>query len=1034
MENKLGNPVTSSDSSSEFNKTSFANVTQEALTGGGEMGLLMRSMDWSTTDLGSFENWPQSLRTAVSICLNSRFPILIWWGPSLTMLYNDAYRPILGDKHPRSMGQRGKECWPEIWDIIGPMLQSVLDDGVATWSENQLLLLNRSGYSEECYFTFSYSPIRDETGKVGGVFTAVTETTNSVLSARRLETLRVLAAQSSESKTDRDVCRLATSVIESKADKDIPFALLYLLSDDYQQVYLAGSAGIAASTAASATNSDLTNTMWPFTEVMASGQAVLVENLSELFGELFDNVAGFETVEKALVLPIAQSGQEHPMGFLIAGISPLLALDSEYRSFFGLVTNNIATAISNARTYEEERRRIEALAELDRAKTTFFSNISHELRTPLTLLLGPVEDALQDVEPAHVLEATQRGRLEIVQRNALRLLKLVNMLLDFARLEAGRIEATYKPTDLVNFTTELASVFRSAIESAGLVYNVETSSLPEPAYVDREMWEKIVLNLISNAFKYTLTGEISVSLHPSVDDRNVILKVQDTGIGIPPEELPRLFERFHRVQSTTSRSQEGTGIGLALVKELVELHGGSVGVESVLGQGSTFTVIIPLGKNHLPAERIAATTQLSSTEISPNAYLEEALRWLPSNSETATSTATSIENVTSPNISNKDASKTSCILVADDNADMRDYLSQLLSPYYEVQTVSDGLAALQATQRNLPDIVLSDVMMPNLDGFGLVRELRANPQTERIPIILLSARAGEEAAIEGLDGGADDYLVKPFSAKELLARVRSNLVTAQLREKSLEAQMELNNLKDLFVSIASHELRTPLAAAKGFIQMTERSLQKQVAETDRRENLERDLRYLKNASQQTNRLNQLIGQLLDFSRLQTQQLELNTIPNLDLVSLAKRTVEQQNLTTTNHKLQIETNLTALPVVADEVRLEQVLNNLISNAIKYSPRDTLVTVGIEQKDNEALLWVRDEGYGITTEQQASLFDRFYRVRNKQNARIEGLGLGLYISYEIIKKHGGNIWVESEPDKGSTFYVSLPLELNTSSVLQ
>lgn len=1016
-------------------KEDFSNqISREALTGGGEMGALMRALDWSATDLGPYEDWPQSLRTAVSICLNSRFPILIWWGSNLVMLYNDAYRQILGVKHPRSMGQRGQECWPEIWDIIGPMLNGVLDEGTATWSENQLLLLNRNGYSEECYFTFSYSPIRDETGKVGGVFTAVTETTATILSERRLDTLRELAAHISDSKIEYEACFTAAEILAAKAVNDMPFALLYLLDEAGQQVRLVGNVGLPAETAASLIESNVEGNFWPLSEVAATGQAALVENLAARFGELFHNISGFEAIEQTLVLPIGQSSQERPTAFLIAGVSPRRALDSDYRAFFGLVAGHIATAISNARSYAEERRRAEALAELDRAKTTFFSNISHELRTPLTLLLGPVEDALQDHESTHALDGVQRGRLEIVQRNALRLLKLVNTLLDFARLEAGRIEATYKPTDLVKLTVELASVFRSAIESAGLGYTVEWSPLPEPAYIDREMWEKIVFNLLSNAFKYTLQGEITLSINPSSDETAAVLAVRDTGIGISPEELPRLFERFHRVQGVTSRSQEGTGIGLALVQELVGLHGGSVEVESSVGQGTCFTVTLPLGKAHLPAERVAVGNQLTSTEISPDAYLEEALRWLP----TSTELNNSIQNSSFPAIQNdnNDPTATAFILVADDNADMRDYLKQLLSQRYQVQTVPDGLAALQATQQRLPDLILSDVMMPNLDGFGLLHELRANPQTERVPIILLSARAGEEAAIEGLDAGADDYLVKPFSARELLARVRSNLITTQLREKSLEAQKELNNLKDLFVSIASHELRTPLASVKGFIQVAERSLQKQLAENNNnhKEILELNLRYLSNALHQANRLNQLIGQLLDFSRLQTQQLELNTVSGLDLVSLARRTVEQQSLNITNHKLQVEASVAKLPLKADEVRLEQVLNNLISNAVKYSPPNTPVTIGVEQQDDEAILWVRDEGYGISPEQQASLFDRFYRVRNKQNSRVEGLGLGLYISHEIVKKHGGKIWVDSVPGKGSTFYVSLPLETTAKVVLQ
>jgi signal transduction histidine kinase len=266
---------------------------------------------------------------------------------------------------------------------------------------------------------------------------------------------------------------------------------------------------------------------------------------------------------------------------LLVGVSSRRVLDDAYRTFFDLVTGHIGTVIADARAYEEERKRAEALAEIDRAKTVFFSNISHEFRTPLTLMLGPIEDALTD--PDEPLPATQLARIETVQRNGTRLLKLVNTLLDFSRIEAGRVEASYEPTDLAAYTAELASVFRSAIERAGMHLVVDCPPLPELVYVDREMWEKIVLNLLSNAFKFTFTGEIRVSLRwgdggvgeagevtsalslsSLSSPPHVVLEIQDTGIGIPAAELPHLFERFHRVKEAQGRSIEGSGIGLSL--------------------------------------------------------------------------------------------------------------------------------------------------------------------------------------------------------------------------------------------------------------------------------------------------------------------------------------------------------------------------------------------------------------------------------------------------------------------------------------
>ena len=792
--------------------------------GGGDMGALMRSMDWSKTRLGPVENWPQSLRTAVSICLASHFPMLIWWGPELVKLYNDAYRPMLGaTKHPMAMGQPGRECWPEIWDIIGPMLEGVLREGKATWSENQLLLLERNGYPEECYFTFSYSPIRDESGGIGGVFTAVTETTQQVLSERRLDTLRELATSAYDAQTAEDACQIAARVLE-KNTADIPFALLYLLDSDGKQARLVGVSGFVDGALISPPQINLStldeqDEVWPLAQAVHTGQAAFVTKVAGLFGpehlpalpNYEDAIDHVTTRQSALALPIIRPGQKEPYGLFVAGISPILQLNEHYRGFFTLVASQVASAVANVRAYQEARAQANALAELDRAKTIFFSNVSHEFRTPLTLLLGPIEDALADTD--HVLQARQRERLEIVRRNALRLLKLVNILLDFSRIEVGRAQAVYEPTDLAALTSDLASIFRSAIERAGLRFEVDCPPLPEVVYVDGEMWEKIVLNLLSNAFKFTFAGQITVALRSTGDQ--VQLEVADTGTGIPAEELPLIFQRFHRVHNTHARTHEGTGIGLSLVQELVRLHGGTVQVESALGQGTTLTVSIPPGTSHLPADRLRAARKLQSIGSDTAYYIEEAQRLLLESETNASATKVQATHqsqrsaplrpasdpaVSAQSRSDNEASSSTAsqsvqtgaihpaptaehILLADDNADMREYLERLLSEHWSVEAVSNGMEALEAAHTRLPDLVLSDVMMPEMDGFQLLQALRSDPRTATIPIILLSARAGEESSVEGLQAGADDYLVKPFSARELLARVSTHLELARIRRE-----------------------------------------------------------------------------------------------------------------------------------------------------------------------------------------------------------------------------------------------------------
>ena len=333
------------------------------------------------------------------------------------------------------------------------------------------------------------------------------------------------------------------------------------------------------------------------------------------------------------------------------------------------------STIANAQAYEEERRRAEVLAELDRAKTAFFSNVSHEFRTPLTLALGPIEDALNDASEA-ALAPIHRERLEAAHRNSLRLLKLVNSLLDFSRIEAGRIDVHFEPVDLSRLTTELVSNFESATQKAGLALRMDCPDLGEPIHVDRDMWEKIVLNLISNAFKFTFEGEIGVKLRKSSDKSRVELTVRDTGVGVPEEELPRLFERFHRIEGQKSRSFEGSGIGLALVQELVKVHGGTIHVRSEVNKGTAFLVSVPTGVAHLPTARIAKERTRASTSSRADAYVEEAMRWLPESADAGDPPRADIGNRSEHDLGT--ANGQAHILVADDNADMRDYIRRLL--------------------------------------------------------------------------------------------------------------------------------------------------------------------------------------------------------------------------------------------------------------------------------------------------------------------------------------------------------------------
>ncbi|HET7113712.1 MAG TPA: GAF domain-containing sensor histidine kinase, partial [Pyrinomonadaceae bacterium] len=519
------------------------------LSGGGEMGARMRAFDWSTSPVGPAADWPQGLKTAVSICIGSRYPIVIWWGnPEYTMFYNDGYIPVLGvTKHPGWLGRSGKDCWKEIWSTVGPMLEGVFETGVATWSEDLLLVMERNIPREENYFTFSYSPIRDDAGKVPGIFCACYESTGQVIGERRLRTLRDLGRTVMEVKSAEEACAAAARTLESNPH-DVPFALLYLLDDKAQNARLIATTGFEDTAKGIPEQVALNESAaWPFVSVLESGVGEVVSDLTARFGAL-PGGPWPESPEAAYVLPIAVPGVAKPTGFLVGGLSPRRVIDADYRSFFDLIAGHVGTAIANARAYQEERKRAEALAEIDRAKTTFFSNVSHEFRTPLTLMLGPLEEALTEA----ALLPEVRERLDVAHRNSVRLLKLVNTLLDFSRIEAGRIEAVYEPVDLCTLTMELASMFRSAIEKAGLTLIVDCQPLSTPVYVDREMWEKIVFNLLSNAFKFTFEGGIKISLKENGD--RIELAVSDTGTGIPQDELQHLFERFHRVKGARGRS------------------------------------------------------------------------------------------------------------------------------------------------------------------------------------------------------------------------------------------------------------------------------------------------------------------------------------------------------------------------------------------------------------------------------------------------------------------------------------------------
>lgn len=759
--------------------------------GGGETGELMKSMDWGNTVLGSVEEWPQSLKTCVRIILTSRQPMFVWWGKELINFYNDPYKAIVGGKHPWALGRPASEVWSDIWDEAGPRAQICLQENRGTYDEALLLIMERNGYPEETYYTFSYSPVPGEDGKPAGIICANTDDTDRIIGQRQLRTLKDLGKYIPDCTDNREVYKKTIHILQENPH-DFPFAAIYELKDGIVAKLQSATEDSAKTLLPDELDLELQQGIATFfQQVINEGKLNVFKNAQQVIGNVTGGV-WTKAPDNCLVIPVMQSGHPFPFALMVIGLNPFRQPDEKYLDFFRLVADQVATCVTTLYAYEQERKRAEALAEIDKAKTLFFSNISHEFRTPLTLMLGPLENMLSNSED---LGDDHIANIEATHRNAMRLLRLVNTLLDFSRIEAGRVQARFSPVNLSQLTKDISSSFRSVMENVGLEYNVNINELNGKVYVDREMWEKIVLNLLSNAFKYTLSGKIEIQLEERSD--SVLLTVSDTGIGISENELPQLFNRFYRVKNAGGRTYEGTGIGLSLVKELVEMHNGTINVTSKEGVGTVFSVRIAAGKDHLPEDQIHERNDEVFTSSLSSIYVNEAI------------SLTGDRQRKEANAPERKDEKKYRVLVVDDNSDMRDYVGRLLNKEYEVVTAENGKDALAKIYHQRPDLILSDIMMPVMDGIELLHAVKGSVSTDTIPVIFISARAGEEARIEGYNIGADDYLIKPFSSKELLARVRSQLKIANihreindvLENKVKERTLELQKQKEFAEAI-----------------------------------------------------------------------------------------------------------------------------------------------------------------------------------------------------------------------------------------
>ncbi|GEP38984.1 hypothetical protein NPS01_26470 [Nocardioides psychrotolerans] len=928
--------------------------------GGGDMARLIAGHDWASTELGVIPTWSPSLWTATAILLRSRYPMLLTWGPELVMLYNDDFVPTLGDKHPAALGRPLREQYAEVWDVVGPMQTAILAGGPAVWDEDLALVVERGDEPEEAFFTFSYSHVPCEHGDgPGGVLTVVAFTTEKVVAARRLDLLNRLAGR-----TDlTDVSAAVATCVETLDSVDTEL--------HHGALYLPGGPDLAPALARAGSFGDVPPGTLPDQTDGSDGsdgsivrawqdQVVVVEEL--------ETTPGDGRPRRRLSLPVR--GRDGVSAVLVVAPNPLRPADDEQQRFLGLVADQVGQMLGLATARAEEQARVEALAAIDAAKSSFLSSVSHELRTPLTLILGPLEDALNGR-----VATIERDDLEVMHASAHRLLRLVGGLLDVARVESDTLVAVREPTDVAELTADLLGPFLAAASRAGMHLDRDLDPDIGVIDLDPELWEKILLNLVGNALKYTHEGSVTVSL--TVADSDLVLTVADTGLGIPEPEVDRVFDRFHRVRTPESGYAEGTGLGLALVADAAAALGGWVQLVTQLGAGSSFTVVVPLRPS------TGAPHQLPPTRL--DAARAPALDLAPTADAPDPSYDGAREGAAGP-----------LVLVVEDNPAMRDRLARVLAPLGTIRRAADGVAAWEVLGAEPVDLVVTDVMMPRMGGIGLLKAIRSEPSLAHLPVVVLSARAGAEAATGALEARADDYVVKPFTSEELLARCRASLEMATLR-----AEVAATGVRATVLAGVSHDMQTPLAVINGALEMLDLD-----GLTD-----EQRERVTGRARAGAQRLSRLVTQFLDWSRL-TAGVALDPLAEpTDLRGLAERVAQQHDRVV----VLIEEDLV---VTCDPGRTEQILHNLVENALRVAR--TQVVLQVTRVGQEAAVHVDDDGVGVEARVLPHLFEAFGPSSHRH-----GNGLGLHVSRQAARAQGGELALAHTGERGSVFVLTMPL---------
>ncbi|HEY0886778.1 MAG TPA: ATP-binding protein [Ramlibacter sp.] len=650
-----------------------------------EIGRLFRATDWAATALGPVDGWPQSLRIAVGICLNSRFPMFVWWGPTLVNIYNDAYIPVLGQRHPRAFAKPARAFWSEIWDVIGPQVDMVMQEGRPTWNDRVLLRMERNGFPEDTYFTWSYSAIHDDDGAIAGLFCACSEETARVMAERERD--RLIADAQGAAQTLRTWFDNAPGFIALLRGPNFVFEMV---NQAYYQ--LVGHRKIEG---------------LPVFEALPEGR-------NQGYEELLQGVwrTGQPFVGRGLRLRLEKEpGGPASESFIDIVYQPV-------RDAAGTVIGIFA----QGHDVTEQVRAVHALKEADRRKDEFLATLAHELRNPL----APIRQAVALAKSPR-LEADRRTwALDVIERQSSHMALLLEDLLDVSRISRGHLQLRLQ-------TVKLQDVMASAVETVKPLFDRKRHRLdialpPQPVELSADPLRlaQVLTNLLSNAAKYTNDGG-HIELGARRDGAQVVITVRDDGIGLAPEAQAQIFEMFSQVAPAIERSEGGLGIGLALSRGLVGLHGGSIAVRSAgAGQGSEFIVSLPcLVAQDAPPEAVASAPEQADAPRS--------------------------------------------VLIADDNRDALESLAALLAMHgHEVHVAADGSEALAQAERVRPDVVLLDIGMPGLTGYEVARRIRASDWGQQMLLVALTGWGQAEDQARAHAAGFDHHITKPIDLERLL--------------------------------------------------------------------------------------------------------------------------------------------------------------------------------------------------------------------------------------------------------------------------